>query len=73
MHAYQASENNYIEATPIRINNNNNPAMTQKGNGFDRGFKFNQVLCDNLMPVRVKCPDREEFTQLLSVKLVLHA
>jgi hypothetical protein len=25
------------------------------------------------MPVRVKCPDREEFTQLLNVKLVLHA
>lgn len=73
MHGYQGSENNYIEATPIRINNNNNPTMTQKGNGFDRGFKFNQVLCDKLMPVRVKCPDREEFTQLLSVKLVLHA
>jgi spindle assembly abnormal protein 6 len=37
------------------------------------GFKFNNVLFDHHVHVRVKCHDREDFTQGLNVKLNLHA
>ena len=33
---------------------------------------MNRVLSEHAMPVRVKCQDREEFTQVLNVKLITH-
>jgi hypothetical protein len=58
-------------AKPFTIPSSHIPASHDPSN--NRGFKFNQVLYENSLLVRVKCPDREEYAQNLNIKMVLHA
>ena len=66
--------------TPLRAPLNNFPAANSKlyepsNNGLNPnkpgGFKLQQVLYDNILVVKIKSPDREDYSNQLNIKMVM--